>query len=65
MSLMPKLHGMWRTVCPNNRKLNSNLFSPLNSFNRANGSKIRTFLSARRKVDYGEKEKKKKKKKRK
>ena len=43
--LMPELHGRCRTVCPNNRKLKSNLFSPLNFLNRTNGSKIRAFLS--------------------
>ena len=42
---MPELHGGCRTVYPNNRKLNSNLFSPLNFLNRTNGSKIRAFLS--------------------
>ena len=42
---MPELHGRCRTVCPNNRKLNSNLISPLNFLNRTNGSQIRAFLS--------------------
>ena len=39
--MLLELHGGCRTVCPNNRKLKSNLFSPLNFLNRANISKIR------------------------
>ena len=42
---MPELHGGCRTVCTNNRKLNSNLISPLNFLNQLNGSQIRAFLS--------------------
>ena len=42
---MPELHGRCRTVCPNNRKLKSNLFSPLNFLNRSNIYQIKAFLS--------------------
>ena len=40
---MPELHRLCRMVYPNNRKFNSNLFSPLNFQNWSNGSKIRAF----------------------
>ena len=43
--LMPELHSRCRTVCPNNRKLNSYLISPFNFLNWTNGSQIREFLS--------------------
>ena len=42
---MPDLHGRCRTVCPNTRKLNSNLIIPLNFLNWANGSQIELFLN--------------------
>ena len=50
---MPELHGRCRTVCPNNRKLNSNLISPLNFLNQTNGSQIRAFLSVTSEASVG------------